>query len=160
MFTADHPACTYPPEQFISPPEANEATETPANTTKSFSPCIRPRSAGVWLADSIAVAPMKPKFHPTPSRISARTKAIMPAVVAPGETTVQFTVPVIGDTAVEQDEAFYVIASNVAAANLVDPQIAQDAEDPGVETCIGVETCRCRQCPLAGRLDQIIGQFA
>lgn len=40
--------------------------------------------------------------------------------IAPGETTVQFTVPVIGDTVVEQDEAFYVIASNLAAANLVD----------------------------------------
>ncbi|WP_374605594.1 reprolysin-like metallopeptidase [Arenimonas sp.] len=40
--------------------------------------------------------------------------------IAPGETALQFTVPVIGDTEVEQDEAFYVIASNIAAANLVD----------------------------------------
>lgn len=37
-----------------------------------------------------------------------------------GATMVQFSVPVIGDTAVEQDEYFYVIGGNVTAANLTD----------------------------------------
>ena len=60
--------------QFISPPEASEATQTRPKTAKSFMPCTRPRSSGVCAAVSIAVAPMKPKFQPRPSRISATEK--------------------------------------------------------------------------------------
>ncbi|HEX5694373.1 MAG TPA: M12 family metallo-peptidase, partial [Arenimonas sp.] len=41
-------------------------------------------------------------------------------VIPAGATSAQFTVPVFGDVDAEQDEAFYVIASNVQAAVLVD----------------------------------------
>ncbi len=36
--TACQPACTDPPEQFINPPDENEARVTPPKTTRSFRP--------------------------------------------------------------------------------------------------------------------------
>jgi len=47
-FTICQPACTEPPEQFISPPDENEAMVTPPKTTRSFRPCKRPLTAGRW----------------------------------------------------------------------------------------------------------------
>jgi hypothetical protein len=50
-----------------------------------------------------------------------------------GATTVQFTVPVLGDTAVEQDESFYLTLSNVTAANLLDGRaVGRIRNDDGV----------------------------
>ena len=76
IFTACQPASTDPPEQFINPPDEKLAIVTPPNTIKSFKPCIRPRSDGAIAPVSMVVAPIKPKFQPTPSKISAAKKFI------------------------------------------------------------------------------------
>ena len=72
--TAFQPAPAELPAQFIKPPEASEATVTPPKTTKSFKPCIFPRSSGVCEFAKRLVAPMKPKFQPMPNKIKAIEK--------------------------------------------------------------------------------------
>ncbi len=67
-FTASQPSCD------ISTPELNEATVTRPMTRKSLSPCTRARSSGRWAPASMVVAPMKPRFQPTPTSASATLK--------------------------------------------------------------------------------------
>ena len=74
ILTAAQPSTGLPPEQFISPPDATEATVTPPKTSRSLRPCIRPRSCASCAPASMVVAPIKPKFQPTPRRISAIKK--------------------------------------------------------------------------------------
>lgn len=73
IFTKVQPATTSGPE-WINPPEANEATVTHPNTSRSFMPCTTPFSSGRVLAASMVVAPIKPKFQPIPSSTSAPKK--------------------------------------------------------------------------------------
>ena len=73
-FTAFHPEAAELPAQFISPPEASEATVTPPKTIKSFNPCILPRSSGACEFAKRLVAPIKPKFHPIPNKTRAMEK--------------------------------------------------------------------------------------
>ena len=44
------------------------------NTKKSLNDCTRVRSSGRWLSSTIAEAPTKPKFQPSPSRIRPSVK--------------------------------------------------------------------------------------
>ena len=71
IITAFQPSAVLLPLQFIKPPEAKDAMVILAATKKSFIPCARPRSAGLWALVKSVVAPIKPKFHPRPSSTSA-----------------------------------------------------------------------------------------
>ena len=64
------------PDACINAPEKNERAATVPKTAKSFSPWARPRSASVCAAATIAVAPMKPKFHPIPRRMREIKKCL------------------------------------------------------------------------------------
>ena len=51
-------------------PDENEPAAIEPNTRKSLSACTLLRSFGRWHCVTKAVAPMKAKFHPTPSSAS------------------------------------------------------------------------------------------
>src|SRR3979411_3378385 len=74
MLTAEQP-------QFASNwPDENDPTAIIPNTRKSLKACTLLRSCGRCVSSTSAEAPTKPKFHPTPSTISAAQKcnAVMP----------------------------------------------------------------------------------
>ena len=58
------------PKLANSMPEENEPTAMDPNTRKSLKACTLLRSVARWHAVTMVVAPMKAKFHPTPSSVS------------------------------------------------------------------------------------------